>query len=91
MEPDEHAYERASAAETSQAIHVRERLTFSVHSYASTTSGDLALVVLYFYFVVVHELALLAGALAWLTHVAVDRTLGFGLRWLPTSKALQVV
>jgi uncharacterized membrane protein len=46
----------------------------------------LALVVLYFYFVVVHELALLAGALAWLTHVAVDRTLGFGLRWLPTSR-----
>ncbi|MDP9247256.1 MAG: DUF4260 family protein, partial [Candidatus Dormibacteraeota bacterium] len=51
--------------------------------------GPLALVVLYL--VVLQELALLAGALARLTPVAVDRTLGFGLRWLPTSKALQVV
>src|ERR1700737_3251355 len=39
MEPDEHADEGASAAETSQAIHLRERLTFSVHSYASAKGG----------------------------------------------------
>jgi hypothetical protein len=51
--------------------------------------GPLALVVLCF--VVLHELALFAGALAWLTHVAVDPRLGFGLRWLPTSTDLQVV
>ena len=44
--------------------------------------GPLALVVLYFllYVLGIHQLALLAGGLAWLTHVAVDRTFGFGLR-----------
>jgi Domain of unknown function (DUF4260) len=40
--------------------------------------GPLALIAVYF--VAFHELALLAGALAWLSHIAVDRTLGFGLR-----------
>jgi Domain of unknown function (DUF4260) len=40
--------------------------------------GPLALIAVYL--VAVHELALLAGALAWLSHIAVDRTLGFGLR-----------
>jgi hypothetical protein len=40
--------------------------------------GPLALIAVYL--VAVHEPALLAGALAWLTHIAVDRTVGFGLR-----------